>query len=146
MKNVEGLRVVAPKSHGLGDGSTILRSRGLLYAHHDVQPASHKKDLDEGPLEQRAGDADREGWAGSTAGSADDKGAITAQLVCNRVLPQDVGQVPVNVKMASRERRRSGSSNLMSLLQEYKEELDPTGSPPPQTHSVRATRRKARSA
>jgi len=100
----------------------------FLYAHHR-RPPVHKKALDEGPLEQRAVDADREGWLLYGSGSADDKAPpfITAQLVQARPT-QESGSCRSSSKMVVEERRRS-VEQLMSFFKKYRRISTPTPRP-----------------
>jgi acetylornithine deacetylase/succinyl-diaminopimelate desuccinylase-like protein len=94
----------------------------FLYAHHDVQPV-HEKDVDaglwhSGPWQLTARDGRLFG-----RGSADDKGAITAQLGAIAAYLQTAGRLPVNVKMLVEGEEEIGSQNLLGFFKEHKDLL-----------------------
>jgi acetylornithine deacetylase/succinyl-diaminopimelate desuccinylase-like protein len=94
----------------------------FLYAHHDVQPVQ-QKDLDEGkwlspPWELTARDGRLFG-----RGSADDKGAITAQLGAVAAFFQTHGTLPVNVKMLVEGEEEVGSANLLGFFKEHERRI-----------------------
>jgi acetylornithine deacetylase/succinyl-diaminopimelate desuccinylase-like protein len=94
----------------------------FLYAHHDVQPV-HQKDVDEGrwlspPWQLTARNGRLYG-----RGSADDKGAITAQLAAISAFLQTQGKLPVNVKMLVEGEEEVGSSNLLGFFRQYKDKI-----------------------
>ena len=94
----------------------------FLYAHHDVQPVQ-QEDLDKGrwhsdPWKLTARDGRLYG-----RGSADDKGAITAQLGAIASHLKTTGKLPVNVKMLVEGEEEVGSSNLMGFFQEHRDRI-----------------------
>ena len=94
----------------------------FLYAHHDVQPV-HQDDLDNGrwhsdPWKLTARDGRLFG-----RGSADDKGAITAQLGAIASHLKTTSKLPVNVKMLVEGEEEVGSSNLMGFFQEHRDRI-----------------------
>jgi acetylornithine deacetylase/succinyl-diaminopimelate desuccinylase-like protein len=89
----------------------------FLYAHHDVQPVNDVGDVkwmsDAWRLTARDGRL-------YGRGSADDKGAITAELAAISAYLKTRGSLPVNVKMLVEGEEEVGSSNLMTFFKEYK--------------------------
>ncbi len=94
----------------------------FLYAHHDVQPV-HQKDLDEGRWDSPPWTLTPRSGRLYGRGSADDKGAITAQLGAVASFLQTQGSLPVNVKMLVEGEEEVGSSNLMSFFQQFKTQI-----------------------
>ena len=90
----------------------------FLYAHHDVQPTNFLDQWKSDPwkLTPRGGRL-------FGRGSADDKGAITAQLGPIASFLKTRGSLPVNVKMLVEGEEEVGSSNLMSFFKQYKERI-----------------------
>src|SRR5262249_8211979 len=91
----------------------------FLYAHHDVQPVQ-EKDLEEGRWQSPPWELTPRGGRLYGRGSADDKGAITAQLAAVSAFLQTQRRLPVNVKMLVEGEEEVGSSNLMSFFKQYK--------------------------
>jgi len=92
----------------------------FLYSHHDVQPvAGFEDDWESDPwtLTSRGGRL-------YGRGSADDKGAVTAQLASIEAYLKTVGSLPVNVKMLVEGEEEVGSRNLMGFFKEYCELLE----------------------
>jgi acetylornithine deacetylase/succinyl-diaminopimelate desuccinylase-like protein len=93
----------------------------FLYAHHDVQPVN-----DVGGVRWEQPDpfrlTRRDGRLFGR-GSADDKGAITAELGAIAAWLQTHGSLPVNVKMVVEGEEEVGSSNLMGFFQEHQERI-----------------------
>jgi acetylornithine deacetylase/succinyl-diaminopimelate desuccinylase-like protein len=87
----------------------------FLYAHHDVQPINFVEDWQSPPwrLTPRGGRL-------YGRGSADDKGAITAQLGAVAAFLQTRGSLPVNVKMLVEGEEEVGSSNLLGFFKEHR--------------------------
>jgi acetylornithine deacetylase/succinyl-diaminopimelate desuccinylase-like protein len=89
----------------------------FLYAHHDVQPVNDVGDVkwatDAWQLTARDGRL-------YGRGSADDKGAITAELAAISAFLRTRGSLPVNIKMLVEGEEEVGSSNLMSFFKQYK--------------------------
>jgi acetylornithine deacetylase/succinyl-diaminopimelate desuccinylase-like protein len=94
----------------------------FLYAHHDVQPV-HQKDLDEGRWHSPPWQLTARNGRLYGRGSADDKGAITAQLAAIAAFLQTEGKLPVNVKMLVEGEEEVGSSNLLGFFQRYREKI-----------------------
>ncbi len=92
----------------------------FLYAHHDVQPVNDVGDVKwaSDPWTLTARDGRLFG-----RGSADDKGAITAQLGAIMAYLKTVGGLPVNVKMLVEGEEEVGSSNLLGFFQEHRDRL-----------------------
>jgi acetylornithine deacetylase/succinyl-diaminopimelate desuccinylase-like protein len=93
----------------------------FLYAHHDVQPVNDVGDAkwlqsDPFALTRRDGRL-------FARGSADDKGAITAQLGPIAAWLKTTGKLPVNVKMLVEGEEEVGSKNLIGFFKENKERL-----------------------
>jgi acetylornithine deacetylase/succinyl-diaminopimelate desuccinylase-like protein len=93
----------------------------FLYAHHDVQPVNDVGDAkwaqpDPFKLTRKEGRL-------FGRGSADDKGAITAQLAAVAAYRKTVGKLPVNVKVLVEGEEEVGSKNLMGFFQEHKKRL-----------------------
>jgi acetylornithine deacetylase/succinyl-diaminopimelate desuccinylase-like protein len=95
----------------------------FLYAHHDVQPVNLADDAKvekwkSPPWELTARDGRLYG-----RGSADDKGAIVAQLGAINAFLKTQGSLPVNVKVLVEGEEEVGSQNLMGFFQEHKERI-----------------------
>jgi acetylornithine deacetylase/succinyl-diaminopimelate desuccinylase-like protein len=93
----------------------------FLYAHHDVQPVNDvgeaKWDQDDPfKLTRRNGRL-------FGRGSADDKGAITAELGAISAYLQTQKKLPVNVKMVVEGEEEVGSSNLMGFFEQERNRL-----------------------
>jgi acetylornithine deacetylase/succinyl-diaminopimelate desuccinylase-like protein len=92
----------------------------FLYAHHDVQPVNDVGDVkwSSDPWRLTLRDGRLFG-----RGSADDKGAITAELAAIAGYLKTQGRLPVNVKMLVEGEEEVGSSNLMSFFQQYEKQI-----------------------
>ncbi|MBY0231690.1 MAG: M20/M25/M40 family metallo-hydrolase [Gemmataceae bacterium] len=93
----------------------------FLYAHHDVQPVN-----DVGSVKWQQADPfklDRRDGRLFGRGSADDKGAITAQLGPIAAWLKTKGSLPVNVKMLVEGEEEVGSKNLLGFFKDYKQKL-----------------------
>jgi acetylornithine deacetylase/succinyl-diaminopimelate desuccinylase-like protein len=92
----------------------------FLYAHHDVQPVNdvgdEKWQTDPWTLTERNGRL-------FGRGSADDKGAIPAQLGAIAAYLKTSGSLPVNVKVVVEGEEEVGSRNLDAFFKEQKERL-----------------------
>jgi acetylornithine deacetylase/succinyl-diaminopimelate desuccinylase-like protein len=92
----------------------------FLYAHHDVQPVNdvgdEKWQSDPWTLTPRGGRL-------YGRGSADDKGAIPAQLGAIAAFLQTRGSLPVNVKVLVEGEEEVGSSNLGAFFQQHRDRL-----------------------
>jgi cysteinylglycine-S-conjugate dipeptidase len=93
----------------------------FLYAHHDVQPVN---DVGEAKWEQDDPfKLVRKNGRLFGRGSADDKGAITAELGAIAAYLQTQKRLPVNVKMIVEGEEEVGSSNLMGFFQQERNRL-----------------------
>src|SRR6266851_2467558 len=120
LKNVEVLR--CGDSYPFAYGEWIGDPRKptvFLYAHHDVQPLNFIEEWqsDAWTLTPRAGRL-------YGRGSADDKGAITAQLGALSAFLKTRGELPVNVKMLVEGEEEVGSRNLMGFFKQYKKKIE----------------------
>src|SRR5438046_1721597 len=90
----------------------------FLYAHHDVQPINFVEDWQSEPwtLTPRAGRL-------YGRGSADDKGAITAQLGAVAAFLKTGGSLPVNVKVLVEGEEEVGSTNLLAFFREHQKRI-----------------------
>src|SRR5205085_7251317 len=91
----------------------------FLYAHHDVQPATHLEDWQSDPWKLTERDGRLFG-----RGAADDKGAIVTQLGAIAAYLKTQGSLPVNVKMLVEGEEEVGSSNLMGFFKEHKKRIE----------------------
>ena len=94
----------------------------FLYAHHDVQPV-HPDDVATGRWHSDPWKLTPRGGRLYGRGSADDKGAITAQLGAVASFLKTGGKLPVNVKMLVEGEEEVGSSNLMHFFKEYRDRI-----------------------
>lgn len=94
----------------------------FLYAHHDVQPVNKVGD----PKDDWRSDpwtlTRREGRLFGR-GSADDKGAISAQLGAIAAYLKTRNSLPVNVKMVVEGEEEVGSKNLLSFFERHKKKI-----------------------
>ena len=90
----------------------------FLYSHHDVQPVNFEADWLSPPWTL----TEREGRLYGR-GSADDKGAIPAQLGAIAAFLKTRGSLPVNVKMLVEGEEEVGSRNLDQFFKEQKQRL-----------------------
>jgi acetylornithine deacetylase/succinyl-diaminopimelate desuccinylase-like protein len=92
----------------------------FLYAHHDVQPVNdvgaEKWQSDPWTLTERNGRL-------YGRGSADDKGAVPAQLYAVAAFLKTRGSLPVNVKVLVEGEEEVGSRNLDAFFREHKQRL-----------------------
>jgi cysteinylglycine-S-conjugate dipeptidase len=90
----------------------------FLYAHHDVQPINYREQWQSDPwkLTRRDGRL-------FARGSADDKGAISAQLAAISAYLKTRGSLPVNVKMLVEGEEEVGSRNLMRFFDRYRQKI-----------------------
>jgi cysteinylglycine-S-conjugate dipeptidase len=90
----------------------------FLYAHHDVQPITHRDQWQSDPwhLTRRDGRL-------FARGAADDKGAIVAQLAAISAYLKTEGALPVNVKMLVEGEEEVGSKNLMQFFDRHRERI-----------------------
>ena len=115
LKNVSVLRTSNSNPFAYGEwtgapGKPTL----LLYAHHDVQPTGPVSEWKSDPwtLTRRRGRL-------YGRGSADDKGAIVAQLSASGAWLNSRGELPVNVKVLVEGEEEIGSKHLLEFFQKY---------------------------
>ena len=119
LANVDVLRVSGSLPYAYGEW---LEAPGkptvFLYAHHDVQPITHVEQWQSDPwhLTRRDGRL-------FARGSADDKGAIVAQLAAISAYLKTEGDLPVNIKMLVEGEEEVGSKNLMAFFERHKSRL-----------------------
>jgi acetylornithine deacetylase/succinyl-diaminopimelate desuccinylase-like protein len=118
LENVQILRTTESNPYAYGEWlGAPGKPTVFLYAHHDVQPVNDVGDVkwssDPWKLTPREGRL-------YGRGSADDKGAITAELAAISVYLKTQGRLPVNVKMVVEGEEEVGSSNLMGFFKEHK--------------------------
>jgi acetylornithine deacetylase/succinyl-diaminopimelate desuccinylase-like protein len=90
----------------------------FLYSHHDVQPDNYRDKWLSDPWKLTERDGRLYG-----RGSADDKGAIPAQLHAIAAFLKTRGKLPVNVKVLCEGEEEVGSSNLTGFFQTHKDKL-----------------------
>lgn len=90
----------------------------FLYAHHDVQPINYVEQWQSDPWTLTARDGRLFG-----RGSADDKGAIAAQIGAISAFLKTRGSLPVNIKMLVEGEEEVGSGNLLGFFKEHKERI-----------------------
>src|SRR5262245_1475333 len=90
----------------------------FLYAHHDVQPINYREQWRSDPWHLTRRDGRLFG-----RGSADDKGAIVAQLAAISAYLKTEGALPVNVKMLVEGEEEVGSKNLMQFFERHRERI-----------------------
>jgi cysteinylglycine-S-conjugate dipeptidase len=90
----------------------------FLYSHHDVQPVNYESDWLSPPWTLTERDGRLYG-----RGSADDKGAIAAQLHAVGSFLKTRGSLPVNVKVLCEGEEEIGSRNLDGFFKSYREKL-----------------------
>src|SRR5262249_52158465 len=123
MENVEILRTDGSNPYAYGEWLKAPgKPTGFLYAHHDVQPV-HPKNLDQGRWQAPPWQLTRRDGRLLGRGSADDKGAITAQLGAVAAFLKSQGRLPVNIKMLVEGEEEVGSSNLMGFFKEHKKRI-----------------------
>src|SRR5205814_8369887 len=90
----------------------------FLYAHHDVQPINYVEQWQSDPwkLTRRDGRL----WA---RGSADDKGAISAQLGAVAAYRKTSNHLPCNIKMLVEGEEEVGSKNLLRFFETYRQKI-----------------------
>jgi acetylornithine deacetylase/succinyl-diaminopimelate desuccinylase-like protein len=119
LQNVEVLRVGDSLPYAYGEWlNGPDRPTVFLYAHHDVQPINYANTWQSDPwtLTRRDGRL-------FARGSADDKGAIVAQLAAVSAFLRTRGSLPVNVKVLVEGEEEVGSRNLMGFFERYKKKL-----------------------
>jgi acetylornithine deacetylase/succinyl-diaminopimelate desuccinylase-like protein len=90
----------------------------FLYAHHDVQPINYAEQWKSDPWKLTRRDGRLYG-----RGSADDKGAIAAQLGAVAAYMKTSGTLPVNVKVLVEGEEEVGSRNLVKFFERYREQI-----------------------
>lgn len=119
LQNVEILRVGHSLPYAYGEW---LEATGkptvFLYAHHDVQPINYREQWLSDPWHLTRRDGRLYG-----RGSADDKGAIAAQLGAIAAYLKTQGSLPVNVKMLVEGEEEIGSKNLLGFFERHKQKL-----------------------
>jgi acetylornithine deacetylase/succinyl-diaminopimelate desuccinylase-like protein len=119
LHNVEILRTTGSNPYAYGEWlGAPGKPTVFLYAHHDVQPINFVEDWQSPPWEltPRAGRL-------YGRGSADDKGAITAQLGAVAAFLRTRRELPINVKMLVEGEEEIGSSNLLGFFKEHKKRI-----------------------
>src|SRR5436189_65084 len=81
------------------------------------------KDIDEGKWSSDPWTLTRRGGRLYGRGSADDKGAVVAQLGAVASYLKTAGRLPVNVKMLVEGEEEVGSQNLMGFFKEQKKRI-----------------------
>jgi acetylornithine deacetylase/succinyl-diaminopimelate desuccinylase-like protein len=123
LKNVEILRSGKSNPYAYGEWlGAPGKPTVFLYAHHDVQPV-HQADIDANRWDSPPWQLTARGGRLYGRGSADDKGAITAQLAAVSAFLKTQGRLPVNIKLLVEGEEEVGSSNLMGFFKEYKERI-----------------------
>src|ERR1700737_951484 len=116
LQNVEVLRCGDSNPYAYGEWLGVPgKPTVFLYAHHDVQPINFVEDWLSEPWTLTPRDGRLYG-----RGSADDKGAITAQLGALAAFLKTRGSLPVNIKMLVEGGEEVGSRHLMGVFKEYK--------------------------
>jgi acetylornithine deacetylase/succinyl-diaminopimelate desuccinylase-like protein len=119
LQNVEVLRSGDSNPYAYGEWlGAPGKPTVFLYAHHDVQPINFAEQWQSDPWKLTARDGRLFG-----RGSADDKGAITAELGAISAYLKTKGGLPVNVKMLVEGEEEVGSSNLMDFFKQYRDRI-----------------------
>jgi acetylornithine deacetylase/succinyl-diaminopimelate desuccinylase-like protein len=119
LQNISVLRCGGSNPYAYGEWlGAPGRPTVFLYAHHDVQPVNFAEQWQSPPWE-----VTRRGERLYGRGTADDKGAIIAQLAAIAAYFQTAGSLPVNLKMLVEGEEEVGSRNLLSFFQQYRERL-----------------------
>lgn len=119
LQNVDILRTTGSNPYAYGEWlGAPGKPTVFLYAHHDVQPINFVEDWQSPPWALTPRDGRLYG-----RGSADDKGAITAQLGAIAAFLKTRGSLPVNVKMVVEGEEEVGSTNLMGFFKEHEERI-----------------------
>ena len=119
LANVDVLRVSGSLPYAYGEWLDAPgKPTVFLYAHHDVQPITHREQWQSDPWHLTRRDGRLFG-----RGAADDKGAIVAQLAAISAYLKTEGTLPVNVKMLVEGEEEVGSKNLMGFFERHKARL-----------------------
>src|SRR3954452_7519746 len=119
LQNVDTLRVGDSLPYAYGEWlNGADRPTVFLYAHHDVQPINFEKQWKSDPWKLTRRDGRLFG-----RGSADDKGAIAAQLAAVTAFLKVRGSLPGNVKVLGEGEEEFGSRNLIKFFERYKQKL-----------------------
>jgi acetylornithine deacetylase/succinyl-diaminopimelate desuccinylase-like protein len=119
LQNVEVLKTEGSNPYAYGEWlGAAGKPTVFLYAHHDVQPINYVEDWKSPPWTLTKRDGRLFG-----RGSADDKGAISAQLGAVSAFLKTEGSLPVNVKMLVEGEEEVGSSNLQGFFQKHREKI-----------------------
>jgi acetylornithine deacetylase/succinyl-diaminopimelate desuccinylase-like protein len=119
LQNVELLRTGQSNPYAYGEWlGAPGKPTVFLYAHHDVQPVTDPDKWHSDPWTLTPRDGRLFG-----RGSADDKGAIAAQLGAIAAYLQTTGKLPVNVKMLVEGEEEVGSANLLGFFREHKDRI-----------------------
>src|SRR5947209_14711409 len=119
LHNVDVLRVGQSLPYAYGEWLDAPgKPTVFLYAHHDVQPINFREQWQSDPWKLTRRD-DRL----FARGSADDKGAISAQLAAIAGYLKTRGSLPVNVKMLVEGEEEVGSRNLMRFFDRYRQKI-----------------------
>ena len=119
LHNVDVLRVGQSLPYAYGEWLDAPgKPTVFLYAHHDVQPINYVEQWKSDPwkLTRRDGRL-------YARGSADDKGAISAQLAAVAAYRQTTNHLPVNVKMVVEGEEEIGSKNLLKFFDTYRDRI-----------------------
>jgi acetylornithine deacetylase/succinyl-diaminopimelate desuccinylase-like protein len=119
LQNVDVLKVDNSLPYAYGEWMNGPdRPTVFLYAHHDVQPINFESQWKSDPwkLTRRDGRL-------FARGSADDKGAIAAQLAALTAFLKSRGSLPVNIKMLVEGEEEVGSRHLMQFFERYQQKL-----------------------
>src|SRR6516162_5968972 len=123
LQNVEVLKTADSNPYAYGEWlGAPGKPTVFLYAHHDVQPVQ-QRDLDEGKWQSPPWHLTARNGRLFGRGSADDKGAITAELGAVAAFLKTRGSLPVNVKVLVEGEEEVGSSNLLGFFKEHKERI-----------------------
>src|SRR5437762_254405 len=120
LQNVDILWTTESNPYAYGEWLGALgKPTVFVYAYHDVQSINFEEQWQSSlwQLTLRAGRL-------YGRGSADDKGAITAQLGAVAAFLKTRGSLPVNVKMLVEGEEEIGSSNLMGFFKEHKKRIE----------------------
>jgi acetylornithine deacetylase/succinyl-diaminopimelate desuccinylase-like protein len=119
LQNVEIIRSNGSNPYAYGEWlGAAGKPTVFLYAHHDVQPVNFVEQWQSDPWKLTP----REGRLYGR-GSADDKGAIAAQLAAIAAYLKTAGSLPVNVKVLVEGEEEVGSKNLVGFFNQFKERI-----------------------